>query len=308
MVCDIVRKKGGDTVTFQQIKYLLEIYRTGSIATAAKNLYLVPSSLSIAITNLEEELGCQVFTRSKRGMVPTPRGLEIIQYANKIYANYQLMTAPPTTEHRRITIAGADYESVNAAFVRTVDHYRDREDLSFSKIRLPYKTIADQIASFKLDLGILLHNESKFLSVENAMTTRGLRTTVLKRLPVVMTIGPGHRLYNQPVITHRDLENDFLIDRQDGIALHNPFYKGMLHLRKERTLFITTEFARYQLLAKGLGYRIGDPAPREITELYQLRHIPLPNLYHVLVALDNPARTLHPAAATFLEYLKEELK
>lgn len=295
-------------MTFQQIKYLLEIYRTGSIATAAKNLYLVPSSLSIAINNLEEELDCQIFSRSKKGMVPTPRGLEIIEYANKIYANYQLMTAPPTTEHRRITIAGADYESVNTAFVRTVDHYRDREDLSFSKIRLPYKTIADQIASFKLDLGILLHNESKFLAVEKAMTTRGLRTTVLKRFPVVLTIGPGHRLYNEPEISHRDLENDFLIDRQDGIALYSQFFNSQLHLRKERTLFITTEYARYQLLYKGLGYRIGDPAPREITEQYKLRHIPLSNLHHVLVALDNPARPLHPAAAKYLEFLKEELK
>ena len=93
-------------MTFQQIKYLLEIYRTGSIATAAKNLYLVPSSLSIAIGNLEQELDCQIFTRSKSGMIPTPRGMEIIEYANKIYANYQLMTAPPMAEQRRITIAG----------------------------------------------------------------------------------------------------------------------------------------------------------------------------------------------------------
>lgn len=295
-------------MTFQQIKYLLEIYRTGSIATAAKNLYLVPSSLSISITNLEQELDCQIFTRSKKGMVPTPRGMEIIEYANKIYANYQLMTAPPMTEHRRITIAGADHEEVNTAFVRMVDAYRDHEELSFSKIRLPYKAIADQVASFKLDLGILLHNESKFLSVETALATRGLRTTVLKRIPVVITIGPGHRLYNEPEISHRDLENDFLIDRQDGITLHNQFFNGLIHLRKERTLFITTEYTRYQLLYKGLGYRIGDPAPKEITEQYQLRHIPLHNLHHVLVALENPARPLHPAVASFMEYLKEELE
>ena len=294
-------------MTFQQIKYLLEIYRTGSIATAAKNLFLVPSSLSIAISNLEQELDCQIFSRSKKGMVPTPRGKEIIEYANKIYANYQLMTAPPSMEHRRIIIAGADHEEVNTAFVRMVDAYRDHKELSFSKIRLPYKAIADQVASFKLDLGILLHNESKFLSVETALTTRGLRTTVLKRIPVVITIGPGHRLYNQPEISHRELENDFLIDRQDGIALQSQFYNGLIHLRKERTLFVTTEYARYQLVAKGLGYTIGDPAPRDIAERYQLRSIPLHNLYHVLVALENPARPLHPAVATFMEYLKEEL-
>lgn len=295
-------------MTFQQIKYLLEIYRTGSIATAAKNLYLVPSSLSIAIGNLEQELDCQIFTRSKSGMIPTPRGMEIIEYANKIYANYQLMTAPPMAEQRRITIAGADYEAVNTAFVRTVAQYRDREDLSFSKIRQSYKKISDQIASFELDLGILLHHEPKLLAVEAAMAARGLRTTVLKRLPIVLTIGPGHRLYDQPEINPRELENDFLAERQDGIHLYNPFLSGLLHLRKERTLFVSTERTRYQLMAQGLAYTIGFPCPQEITDQYQLRHIPLSNLYYVLVALDNPARPLHPAAATYLEYLKEELK
>lgn len=295
-------------MTFQQIKYLLEIYRTGSIATAAKNLYLVPSSLSIAIGNLEQELDCQIFTRSKSGMIPTPRGMEIIEYANKIYANYQLMTAPPMAEQRRITIAGADYEAVNTAFVRTVAQYRDREDLSFSKIRQSYKKISDQIASFELDLGILLHHEPKLLAVEAAMAARGLRTTVLKRLPIVLTIGPGHRLYDQPEINPRELENDFLAERQDGIHLYNPFLSGLLHLRKERTLFVSTERTRYQLVAQGLAYTIGFPCPQEITDQYQLRHIPLSNLYYVLVALDNPARPLHPAAATYLEYLKEELK
>lgn len=295
-------------MTFQQIKYLLEIYRTGSIATAAKNLYLVPSSLSIAIGNLEQELDCQIFTRSKSGMIPTPRGMEIIEYANKIYANYQLMTAPPMAEQRRITIAGADYEAVNTAFVRTVAQYRDREDLSFSKIRQSYKKISDQIASFELDLGILLHHEPKLLAVEAAMAARGLRTTVLKRLPIVLTIGPGHRLYDQPEINPRELENDFLAERQEGIHLFNPFLSGLLHLRKERTLFVSTERTRYQLVAQGLAYTIGFPCPQEITDQYQLRHIPLSNLYYVLVALDNPARPLHPAAATYLEYLKEELK
>ena len=294
-------------MTFQQLKYLLEIYRTGSIAAAAQNLFLVPSSLSIAIGNLEQELNCQIFNRTKKGMVPTPRGMEIIEYANKIYANYQLMTAPPMAEHRRISIAGSDFEAVNTAFVRTVEQFRDVPYLSFSKVRLPYKKISDQVASFELDLGILLHHEPRFLAVESALSARGLRTTVLKRLPVVITIGPGHRLYNEPEVNFRDLENDFLADRQDGITLYNEFLGGLLRLRKERTLFVTTERTRYQLVAKGLAYTVGHPCPQEITDQYQLRHIPLNNLHYVLVALDNPARPLHPAVAKYLELLKEEL-
>ena len=294
-------------MTFQQIKYLLEIYRTGSIAKAASNLFLVPSSVSIAIGNLEEELGCQIFTRTQKGMIPTDRGLEIIEYANKIYANYQLMTAAPQKERRRITLATVNYSAVNNAFVRLVAENQDRTDVSFSKVHLPYSQVASQIASFELDLGILLHNEARYLSVESSLLAKGLRPRVLGRLPRVITIGPGHPLYDKQDIDHRDFAQDTLIDRQDGYTINSDFLGGFLQMQRERTLFVNDEATRLQLLSQGLGYTIGLPTPPEITKLYGLRHIPLEHLPFVLVALDNPARPTPPEISRFLTLLENEL-
>ena len=42
-------------MTFQQLQYLLEVNRTGSFTTAAKNLFVTQSSVSNAITSLEKE-------------------------------------------------------------------------------------------------------------------------------------------------------------------------------------------------------------------------------------------------------------
>ena len=58
-------------MTFQQLQYLLEVSRTGSISGAAKNLFLAQSSVSASISNLEEELGFPIFIRSKKGVIPT---------------------------------------------------------------------------------------------------------------------------------------------------------------------------------------------------------------------------------------------
>ena len=47
-------------MTIQQLQYILEVHRTGSISKAANNLYLAQPNLSNAIRSLEQELGFPV--------------------------------------------------------------------------------------------------------------------------------------------------------------------------------------------------------------------------------------------------------
>ena len=55
-------------MTIQQLQYVLEISRTGSVSKAAKTLYLSQPNLSNAIKNLENELGITIFERTPMGM------------------------------------------------------------------------------------------------------------------------------------------------------------------------------------------------------------------------------------------------
>ncbi len=62
----------------EDFRYLLEIDRCRSINQAAQNLFLSHSTLSYTLQNLEKELGYPIFKRTARGVVPTPRGAEIL--------------------------------------------------------------------------------------------------------------------------------------------------------------------------------------------------------------------------------------
>jgi DNA-binding transcriptional LysR family regulator len=62
----------------EDLKYLLEIEHCRSINKAAQNLFLSHSSLSYTLQNIERELGYQIFTRSKQGVIPTPKGTEVL--------------------------------------------------------------------------------------------------------------------------------------------------------------------------------------------------------------------------------------
>ena len=61
-------------MTFQQLTYVVEISKCGSINKAAHKLFLSQSGISTAVRELEEELGIKFFVRSNRGVEFTPEG------------------------------------------------------------------------------------------------------------------------------------------------------------------------------------------------------------------------------------------
>ena len=71
-------------VNLLYLQYAVEIEKTGSINKAAENLYMGQPNLSRAIKDLEASLGITIFSRSSKGMLPTPAGEEFLHYAKKI--------------------------------------------------------------------------------------------------------------------------------------------------------------------------------------------------------------------------------
>lgn len=61
-------------MTFQQLEYIVEISKCGSINKAAQKLFLSQSGISTAVRELENELGIRVLARSNRGVEFTPEG------------------------------------------------------------------------------------------------------------------------------------------------------------------------------------------------------------------------------------------
>lgn len=75
-------------MTIQQLNYILEVYNTGSIAMASKNLHVTQSGISQSITKFEKELDIKFFDRTKSGCALTIEGKNLIkdvfQIVNKV--------------------------------------------------------------------------------------------------------------------------------------------------------------------------------------------------------------------------------
>ena len=78
-------------MTLTQLKYVITIADTGSMNEAAKLLFISQPSLSLALKELENEIGTELFKRSNRGVVLTPEGQEFLGYARQVTEQYKLM-------------------------------------------------------------------------------------------------------------------------------------------------------------------------------------------------------------------------
>lgn len=295
-------------MTFQQLKYLLEIYHTGSISKAADNLYLAQSSLSTAITNLEHELGCRIFIRNKSGMSPTAEGLQIIERASKIYGEYQLMVQQPKSIVRRVRFSGSAVPETRNAYLRLFKEYADRKDVSFSVSKSDVSETFARVALGETDIAVVLWHEPRALQLENMVRTKKLQYQVIGKIPVVATIGSGHRLYKNETIDYRELEQDRLLDGTKGTQLHNEFLKGLIHLDPEQAILVDNDRLRQTLTQEGLGFTIGYAASNEYIQQQSIRQIPLGDLHFLITVITNPAHPIPPEGLRYLEILKEEIE
>jgi DNA-binding transcriptional LysR family regulator len=66
----------------------------GSVARAAKRLRLSPSAMSRALARLRETMGDPLLVRAGRGLVPTPRALELRERAGQLVQDAQAILRP----------------------------------------------------------------------------------------------------------------------------------------------------------------------------------------------------------------------
>ncbi|WP_096199588.1 LysR family transcriptional regulator [Bacillus sp. FJAT-45350] len=78
-------------MNIEQLQFITEVAKCGSLSKAAKNLHVSQPGISQAITSLEKELNVILFTRTKKGAHPTQDGQKFINKAKKIITHiYEL--------------------------------------------------------------------------------------------------------------------------------------------------------------------------------------------------------------------------
>jgi DNA-binding transcriptional LysR family regulator len=95
-------------MNLMQLKYLVEVEKTGSITKAASNLFMGQPNLSKAIKEVENEYGTAIFRRISKGVEPTEKGAAFLECAKTIIQQLDKMETilkPDNAELKSLKIA-----------------------------------------------------------------------------------------------------------------------------------------------------------------------------------------------------------
>ena len=206
------------------LKYAVEVEKTGSITKAAQNFYMNQPHLSKIIRELERDLGCPIFDRTSRGMVPTRRGEEFLRYAKAILAQEEQIEALCVKNSERalevsLSVPRATY--ISYAFTDYLTDMRAFPSGSLSYKETNSKDTIRGVSSKAFDLGIIRcqalyeHYYMKMLQDEN------LDWKELWEFSCNVLMSPSHPLADRDSLTYLDFTDCLEIVQGD---IQNPSF------------------------------------------------------------------------------------
>ena len=294
-------------MTFQQLQYLLEVNKTGSFTQAAANLFVTQSCISSAVASLEQELGTQIFQRSRKTLSPTEEGAHIIARANDILINMHLMKDKQLPRKSSVRISTIGYQPVLDAYMRLLQENKGRTDVAFSLEHGSGDPQFQRLRYFDLEIFVMYVFSSMTSVIAKAVESHRLHHEILDTIPAAFCIGPKHKLYDKEDVTFKDFESEIILDNSLRSVSNSEPPAAYLYIDPKNV--ITAEFInlRQKIVREGLAYEIGPMPPRQIREGNGLRYIPIPNLSYNVLAITNPH---HPGSAEytrFWEFLRESI-
>lgn len=146
-----------------QLRYFLEVARSGSIRAAADRLHIAPSAVSRQVLQLERNLGAPLLERRARGVVLTEAGKVYVRYALDVMHRQQRMQSELELLHglQRGHISVATVEGVIADLLgAAVAHFRKQfPGLTFYVTMLGTDEVARSVREGQADMGLAFYAE-----------------------------------------------------------------------------------------------------------------------------------------------------
>lgn len=288
-------------MTFQQLHYLLEVEKTGSISKAAEKLNVTRSGVSLCIRALEEELGYAVFLRTSTGLIPSALGEQVLEHARLICATQSKMLGLRKGGIRHVRIASVDHPPVTAAIARLLKECRDMTDVTFT-VRDNYAEPLKLLSAGEVDVVLTCG-----YPVNGKKIPEGLSVQELARIPVVLLLGPGHRLYRKKPLLREDFQTEILLETPFRVLSRISSLRRLIPFDSERAIAIRQPQLREQLLTDGLCYSLRRMPDQAYLDRFQLRCVRLAGVEQVLQCYTNTAKKMKPEANLFLHLLEEAL-
>ncbi len=259
-------------MNIQQLRYAVEVERARSITEAAETLYMGQPNLSRAIRELESDLGFPLFDRTPRGILPTARGEEFLQYARGVLAQFDELAAryqhgDASARAFRLSVPRASY--IALAFARFAAK-ADPDVLLDYKETNALRAIRN-VTEDGYDLGVVRYQASYEKYFLETFREKGLQYRELWSFRYMALMRRDHPAAEASPLTLDLLSDSTLISNGDTYVPSLSRDSREPEAPSARHIHNYDRSSKFELLAAlPKAYAWGSPVPREQLERYGL--------------------------------------
>lgn len=200
--------------------YFIEIEKCGNMSKAAEKLYVSQPALSKGMSELEKELGCQLFIRKASNIVLTEEGKRCLEYSKKIIALCNEMPEYIKQKETKSLKVGYVIVGYLEYLLNIINDKEELKDISIIPIYGTTNEIVKKLEDNELDLAIL-----PCLEIEK---TKNIRHQIINKSKLHALVNKNHPLFSNDYVTIDDLrKNKIIIWSKKN---HHRFYKSYLKL------------------------------------------------------------------------------
>ena len=295
-------------MTLQQLRYLIAIAQSGSISSAAHELYISQSSLSMAVKDIEREFGVTVFERSSKGITLTRDGNELLGYARQVVEQADLMEnrysrqTKPVSQH--LSITSQHYAFPVEAFLEFVKDY-EGEGYTFILRETRTSEVIEDVREFRSDIGILYMSTFNESVLGKTLADANLTFTPLFQARPHIFVGDNHPLADRDLLEIDELAEYPRYSFEQGTT--NSFLyaeEPFAELPHEKKIIVSDRGTLSNPLSHHIGYTVSTGVLS--SEMHSgIVSIPLDTKEKMVVGyVIHNERQLSPLATSYIEILK----
>jgi DNA-binding transcriptional LysR family regulator len=259
------------------LKYAVEVEKTGSVTKAAQNFYMNQPHLSKIIRELERDLGCPIFDRTSKGMVPTKKGEEFLRYARTILVQEEHINALCARNEERaleISVCGPRAAHIGYAFNLFLKDLMPLPTMSARYMEANTRDTVRKVAAKEADLGIVRCQSLYESYCLKMLQDENLAYRQLWEFPACVIMGQKHPLACRDHLTYLDFADSIELVQGD---IQKPSFTfesdefSVTRVNSQKTVSVYDRGSQFELLRQlPSSYIWSSPVPYETLKLYGL--------------------------------------
>lgn len=252
-------------ITFRQLEIFIAVAETQQVTRASKSLYLTQSAVSMALGELENQLGGPLFDRHGRSLLLNDRGRYLLPLAKEIL--YQVVNVESMLTEQRDTVAG----SLQIVASSTIGNYV-LPYLVGSFMRLHPEAHINMLVVNTLHAERLVNKgEADLGFVEGSITVDALRAVPWFEDELAVIVSPTHKLAQNEIFRiPEDLQETNWVMREEGSGTAEIFKKKLG--RHADLIKVVTKMGHTEAIKKAVESGVGAACLSQLTFCREAEH------------------------------------